>query len=185
MAANSIFTDEQRDYIRRLYLKQSHTPANVCLALNEKFGTTFKHGQVQRHISSNHSAAKTAILRKVATIEELSVNRVARKIANDKADAMVKFAGRSEILATKAFDMADRATDARTLTAAASAAKSAITMFRVCAGLDGPGSGPAGRASFNFNFANVQPLMPGQAQAQAVVEVEIVAPVVSDDDDDD
>jgi hypothetical protein len=184
MAAKSMFSDEQRTHIRRSYLNQNLPPSAVVLSLNTKFGTTFSLGQVQRYISSNHSAAKTAILRKVETIEVLSVNRIARKIANDKADAMVKFAGRSETLATKAFDMADRATDARTLTAAASAAKSAITMFRVCAGLDGPGSGPRGTSQFNFNFANVQPLMPGQAQpAQGVLEV-VVSPAAEDDLDD-
>ena len=184
MAAKSLFTDDQRAHIRRTYLHQNLPPSAVVLSVNEKFGTSFTLGQVQRHISNNHSAAKTAIIRKVETIEALSVNRIARKIANDKADAMVKFAGRSETLATKAFDMADRATDARTLTAAASAAKSAITMFRVCAGLDGPGSGPAGRSQFNFNFANVQPLMPGQAQPAAGVLEVVVSPAAEGDLDD-
>jgi len=179
MANKSIYTDEQRSHIRRAYLHLNLPPSAVVQSLNAKFGATFTLSQVQRYINNNHSVQKTAIIRKVETIEALSVNRIARKIANDKADALVKFAERSETLATKAFDFADRATDARTLTAAASAAKTAISMYRVCNGLDGPSSGAAGRPHFNFNFSNVQPLK-GQ---QAAVEV-VVTPAVEDDLDD-
>jgi hypothetical protein len=91
---------------------------------------------------------------------------------------MKRFGNRAEKITERAMDMAEQARDARSLSAAVSAAKNGLAMFRACHGLDGPSSG--GRAAtFNFNFANVPGRKPGES-----VEVDVTPRDPLEDDDD-
>lgn len=177
MAARSIFSPDHHDFIAKAYLQHSKQPAEVTELLNKRFETTFSVVQVQRHINIGLSKRRKAVKEKRTTIERKTDAQIARESARENQRVLGAFADKSKRVTDKALDMALSADNPRSLNAATSAAKAALTMFRVCAGLEGSeGAGPRG-AVFNFNFSAFRPPTEGQ---QPTVEV-----LVSEADDDD
>ncbi len=178
MPAAKIFSDAHREFVRRAYLTQGFQPVVITSMLNAKFGSTFTGIQVQRLVNQKWSKKRRVFVERAKELNLKSDAQLTRELS---AKVMDDFAGRAVKGATKAFDMLDRANDARTLSAAASAAKSLVTTYRVCSGLDGVGAGGPRAATFNFNFANV---VAARSDVQQLVEVApLVAEVVLGDDD--
>jgi hypothetical protein len=183
MPAHPIFSEAHREFVHQAYMRQMLQPAAITTALNDRFGTNFKLVQVQRLINSKWSKRRKVVVQRVrAVVEKKTDSQLVKEHANKNAAAMERFAKKTETLADKALDMANNAGDARSMAAAAAAAKSAITMFRLTSGIDGVGTGGPRAAQFNFNFGN----LPVQAAGAPPVEVVVTeAPAESRDDGDD
>jgi hypothetical protein len=184
MAAHTIFSPAHRDFIRNCYLRSEMQPATIHPMLNEKYGTNYTLVQVQRLINNKWSKKRKVMLERIRTIETKTDGQIVKSITRKHAQIMDRFAGKSEKLADKALDMANSSSSPRSMAAAASAAKSAITMFRVCTGIDKPGTGPTA-ATFNFNFSAIRPIKDGEEPAAPVEVQAIEASSPGDEDDDD
>ena len=157
MSKASIFSPEHKKFLQEVYLRQCINPATCATMLNAKFGTTFAHTQVQRWINANLTKKRKAVSMVLAPMERKTNVQIARQIANRHKVTMERWVESSERAADKAFVMVDNARDARTLSAAASAASTLIKNYRICAGIDGNDTPSRGAATFNFNFASEQP----------------------------
>lgn len=178
MPAASIFSPEQRKFIHRAYLTEGHQTATVTELLNKRFGTSFQKKQVQRHINVRLSQRRKVMVERRGEVGIKSDAQIARENAAKSTAVLAGFAEKTRKVTDKALDMALGARDARTMSAATSAAKAGLTMFRVCAGLEGPSTGPRA-VSFNFAFASVQPTIAGQ---QPAVEVQVTETRDEDDE---
>lgn len=163
MATPSLFTTDQKNFMREAYLTQCINPATVAVMLNAHFKTTFGHVQIQRWINANLTKKRKAVALVLSPIERKTNVQIARQISNRHKAVMERWVESSERAADKAFVMVDNARDARTLSAAASAASTLIKNYRICAGIDGNDTPSRGAATFNFNFAAEQPRKVEQA----------------------
>lgn len=182
MAARSIFSPENQEFIARAYLEESRQPSEVTELLNQRFSTNFTVVQVQRHINRDLSKQRRVTARKRAAIQKKTASQIAREQAAETQRVLGRFADKSKQVTDKALDMAIQADNPRSLNAATSAAKAALTMFRVCSGLeDGSNAGPRSTV-FNFNFASAQPLRDGEQPALEAQVVETDDDLVDEDD---
>jgi hypothetical protein len=165
-----------------LYLRSELSPATITPMLNEKFKTQFTLVQVQRLINDRWSKKRKVLVERRRAIETKTDAQIVKATAQSHKRIMERFAGKTEKLADKALDMATGAGDARTMQAAASAAKSAITMFRVCSGIDSTNTGGPRAATFNFNFGNVVPAI--AEDSGPVLEAQVVDAAPDEDDED-
>jgi hypothetical protein len=176
-----LFSPEQQQFIRDCYLRSFMQPADVASALNLKFKVEFTTRQVNRWINTTGLTFRRNQIAEQAEnyVKGSPTNRaIAKDVAKGHDAAMRRFGNRAEKITERAMDMAEQARDARSLSAAVSAAKNGLAMFRACHGLDGPSSG--GRAAtFNFNFANVPGRKPGES-----VEVDVTPRDPLDDGED-
>lgn len=178
MGAKAIFSEAHKTYIRNGYLTAGLTATSITPMVNKKFGTTFTERQVQRLINARWSKKLKAKLAKADARMQVRDAQAANGLVKK---TMEHFATRAAKGADKAFDMMDRATDARTMASAAAAAKSMVTTTRLCLGIDGVGSGGVSVTNFNFNFADVKPEKVGDAASEPALDVE--AQQLDDDDD--
>lgn len=168
MAKTRVFSDAHIAYLRHLYIAQSIQPTICAQMVNEKFGTRYTIQQIRRAVTERGWSAKR---KAVKLAGQQMVEKSVTEIARDHTEAMTRFVKQSAAGVEKAAGMIERARDVRTLSSAASAFKTLVTTYRLCAGLDNASSTRTGH-TFNFNFTNVAPTEAKQAErAGDVIEV--------------
>jgi hypothetical protein len=172
-----LLTPALKAYAAERYLADV-PPRELVLELKAKFGVDVRPSALRQWLTRSGLGvrrrqidARTCTLVSSARVEALAKTKAAAPRIH-----LARWAEATVTLADKALEMASESTKPRDLASSTSAASAAIRLFRLCAGIDGPESGPASRIHFNYNFSNIVPLIPGQAQAtQGVVEV-VVSP---------
>jgi hypothetical protein len=153
-------------------------PRDLVQELKAKFGVDVKPAALRQWLTRSGLGVRRRALdtKTCALVSSAKLEALAKTKAAAPRLHLARWAETTVTVADKALEMAAESTKPRDLASATSAASAAIRLFRLCAGLDGPESGPASRIQFNYNFSNIVPLIPGQAQAtQGVVEV-VVSP---------
>lgn len=152
--------------MRECYLRSFMQPADVASALNLKFKVEFTTKQVNRWINSTGLTFRRKQVAEQAEnyVKASPTNRaIAKDVAKKHELALKRFGDRSEKITERAMEMAENARDARSMSAAVSAAKNGLAMFRACHGLDGPAGATGRAATFNFNFGNIPARKPGES----------------------
>lgn len=155
---NVKWSDEHLLLLKKLYLTCSIQPKECMVKVNEKFGTSYNIAQVRRAINDRGWSKKRKALidkAKVAVVTSKESRAIVSSIVRDHKSVMEDFGERAKKGAKKAFDLVETSGSARELSAAAAAAKSLVSTYRVCYGLDQEAR--AGGPTFNFNFAAAQP----------------------------
>lgn len=163
------WTQPELDYLKILYLRQQLSPKDCVDKLNKKFGKSWTAPQIHKAVEHRGWAAQKKLVAERSAVECPSVPPVGHLVTlrrRSHAAVMDAFVEKAEKGANKAFQFVSNATTARELNAAASAAKSLVTTYRLCAGMDAAGSGSGNVNTFNFNFAGGLP--PPEKQAEKV-----------------
>ena len=159
MAKPLIFSDDHLQLIRKLYLRQHRPPREVAAMVNSKFGSSFSVRQISSMLTERgwagrrREAKSAAILAvndrqdQIAAAGRADVDRgVADEVVSGQLRIGQKIMRRAEIYV-------DTASSGKSLSSAASAARSGVALARGALGLDLPGAAH-GLVNFNFNFAS-------------------------------
>ena len=179
-----LLNSAMKAYIAERYVSFDVAPRDLVVELKKKFGLSIRPSALRQHLTrTGLGIRRKQVDAKVSTlVSSASVSQIAKMKSSEPRAQLAKWVSSTVTIADKAIDMALASTRPRDLASSTSAASSAIKLFRMCAGLDGPDPKLAG--TFNFNFSNIVPGFPGQPQPAPAVEVEIVPPVSEDEDDD-
>lgn len=157
MAKPNIFPPEHLKFIKHLYMRVMLMPAEIADKTNAKYGTSYSAAQLSRTINNRGwSARRKNMVERLGPIEAKKDTAIQRELvkAHDRVmDDVVK--GTTEGL-QRAMQFVAQADNPRTMQAAAAAAKSLFTTFRLAAGLDNSSNRPAGTNVYQFNFASTK-----------------------------
>jgi hypothetical protein len=157
MAKPNIFPPEHLKFIRHLYMRVMLMPAEITDKVNAKYGSNYSVSQLSRAINNRGwSARRKNMVERLGPIEAKKDTAIQRELvrAHDRVmDDVVK--GTTEGL-QRAMQFVAQADNPRTMQAAAAAAKSLFTTFRLAAGLDNSSNRPAGANVYQFNFASTK-----------------------------
>jgi len=147
-------------YIAERYVSFDVAPRDLVVELKQKFGLSIRPSALRQHLTrTGLGIRRKQVDAKVSTlVSSASVSQIARVKSSEPRAQLAKWVNSTVTIADKAIDMALASTKPRDLASATSAATSAIKLFRICAGIDGPSSVDPHRPHFNFNFSNVMPL---------------------------
>ncbi|MFZ9725628.1 MAG: hypothetical protein ACO3EH_00345 [Ilumatobacteraceae bacterium] len=153
-------------------------PQEITDKVNLKYKTEYATTQIRRLINTRGwSARRKVIVEKAGIIEAKKDTAIVRELTKAHAKVMDDVARGTSQGLERAVEMVQRAGDARSLSAAASALKSLYTTWRVASGIDNSNTA-RGAATFSFNFANVD--LRAAPQPVAAMPVE---PLSLDDED--
>ena len=183
MGAAAKFTEDQLTFIRKKYMAQTgrgrigEVTALTLAKFPELAAAGFTIKQVHNLVRDR---GWSALRRKVQRGQAASVQAAIAEVGLDKASALkIHIEAHQRVgqkIVAKAEQFVDGATSAKTLSSAASAAKTGISIVRDALGLGSPTS--VSHPTFNFNFAH-GPDSPfvkkAQVEAPQPVDVEAVA----------
>ena len=180
MSKPRVLAPEHLKFIRHLYMRVMLMPAEITEKVNAKYGTNYSVTQLSRAINNRGwSARRKNMIEKLGPIEAKKDTAIQRELvrAHDKVmDDVVK--GTTEGL-HRAMQFVANADNPRTMQAAAAAAKSLFTTFRLAAGLDNANNRPQGTNVYQFNFASTKV----DDVVEAATEVTAAPAETADEDD--
>lgn len=181
MATPHIFSEEHLKFIRYLYFRVMLKPVEISEKVNAKFKTDFTPSQISRCINNRGwSARRKNMVEKLGAIEAKKDTAFQRELvkAHDKVmDDVAR--GTTEGL-HRAMQFVANADNPRTLQAAAAAAKSLFTTFRLAAGIDNSNTAQRGTNVYQFNFASTKV----DDVVEAATDVSAQPAEIDDDSDD-
>jgi hypothetical protein len=149
-----LLTPALKQYAIARYLA-SVPPRDLVTEIKSKFGVDVKVGPLRQWLTRSGLAARKRQVeaRVCALVSSAGVETIAKASAAAPRSHLARWAASTVTIADKALVMAGEATKPRDLASSTAAASSAIKLFRICAGIDGPVQRVA--STFNFDFSNL------------------------------
>lgn len=182
MPTPNIFPDEHVKFVRFLYMRVMLMPTEITQKVNAKYKADYSVKQISRLINSRGwSARRKNMVAKLGPIEQKKDSAILREIAQAHTKVMDDVAKGTTAGLERAMQFVAGAENPRTLQAAAAAAKSLLTTYRLAAGLDNSGTQRASSNVYQFNFAATQ--VEDVRNVTETVPADVSATDLDDDDD--